>query len=108
MDTAPKILFSVPIDGPGLMKTEEVAAILRYHPDTLYEMVESGELEIHRRKGAGRTHMRFTRRSVIALLAISTSHPTNRAEELIEAVVYLARTLTPARRRAFAEKLLKE
>lgn len=86
-----------------LLRVDEVAEVLRFDVDTVYNMILSGELEEHRRTGS-RSHKRVTRRSLIVWLAKSASYePTHIVDTLAE----IASTLTRERRRELAHKLLQ-
>ena len=106
MSALPKTLFTVPTEGPGLLKVDEVRQTLNIVRETIVAGCDSGDLEAHRQPGE-KAQRRITRRSLIAFQAKAISD-VEISEEMLEAVIYLARTLTPARRRAFVERLLKE
>jgi excisionase family DNA binding protein len=99
----PQQLFGFPVAGSRLLTVPEVSAFLRCARSTIRKMADTGELDVHRRHGE-KTHIRFTRRSMIYFLAKSATNPNE--DELFQAVDYLASALTPQRRKALATALL--
>ena len=87
----------------GLMLLNQVAKRLGdYDRSHVYNLVMSGDLEAHRRPGAEKTHMRITRRSLVAhLLGTATYRP----DDFVAVLTRLGSTLDARQRRELVARL---
>jgi hypothetical protein len=97
-------LFGVPVAGGALMKPSAAADEIAFERSMIYALVEAGSLEAHRHPGAQKTHLRITRRSVIAYQARAATYES---AELFDALLFMASTLSDAQRTGLATRLLK-
>lgn len=85
--------FLCPYSKP-LLRPDEVASVFRFDRDTIYTLAEEGKLEPHQ-GDAARSHIRITRRSVLARLALTARYE---ADDIIPAVLNIIKTLSPKQR----------
>ncbi len=98
----PDNLFGVPLRGPALMTAKAVAQFMEFEVSTIYTLVEGGELEVFRRPGPDKSHIRITRRSVLARLAAMATQPP---PETLPLLVFLAGTLSERQRAKLVAEL---
>lgn len=95
--------FIVGISDRELMRVDEIVARFGVERTFVYELIDEGKLETHRRKGLARTTYLVTRRSVLAWLADSADYSP---EDFVTTLADLAKTLTRAQRAQLAERIL--
>lgn len=95
--------FICPVRAEGLMRPDQVAGLLGFDRSYVYDLVLEGLLEAHRKPGCDKSHLRITRRSVVAYLARTALYKPDDFAGVLEK---LALTLEPRQRRELAERLL--
>lgn len=95
--------FIFPEDGKALLRVGEVCRAINQRTQFVYDRIQEGCLEAHRRPGSDVSTLNVTRRSVVAYISQSALYEPR---DFADTVLKLARTLAPATRRALAQRLL--
>lgn len=101
----PRNVFGgIPLDGPPLLTPEQAATYIGHDRSTIYDMVDTGELEALRRPKKDKAHIRITRRSLVVNRAVSSNRTT---DETLAVLIYAIGTLSETQRSTFLARLEK-